>query len=277
MLFFYASSKNRLVKISNSLYNIIKYEEEVQFMDFLDSWWLYLLIGIVFAYVLLQSTVFLFKAIKRAKVLGFTKQQINKTISSSMILSLAPSFAILLGLIVLSDFFGPMIAGMRLGTLGAVTYELPAASNVFDGVFQVGINGVVLTPEMVITALWVMTFGCIPPLLIIPLFFKKLSKGFETIKKKDSNWNAIMMDALFLGMISAFVGYVVAPKAYIEGEEPFISILAIIVLALSALLIIVFGLLMKKFKWNWLQNYALPLSMLSAMALAILFSSLGVR
>ncbi len=244
-------------------------------MVFLNSWWLYLIIGIVFAYVLLQSTVFLLKAKKRAKSLGFTKQQINKTITSSMVLSLAPSFAILIGLVALSKVFGPMIAGMRLGTLGAVTYELPAAINVINGVFNMEI-GDVLTSEMVITALWVMTFGCIPPLLIIPLFFKRMRIGMENIKKKDSTWNAVMMDALFLGMISAFVGYVLAPKV-IEGEDPYISVLAILVLGSSAALIIVFGILMKKLKWDWLKNYALPLSMISAMALAILFASLGVR
>ncbi len=41
---------------------------------------------------------------------------------------------------------------MRLGTLGAVTYELPAAINVINGVYGMNI-GDVLTPEMVITAL----------------------------------------------------------------------------------------------------------------------------
>ncbi|MFH0767015.1 MAG: DUF5058 family protein [Bacillota bacterium] len=244
-------------------------------MAFLNSWWLYVLIGIVFVYVLLQSTVFLLKARKKARALGFSNQQINKTITSSMIFSLAPSFAILIGLVFLSKAFGPLIAGMRLGTLGAVTYELPAAINVIKGVFGMEI-GDVLTSEMVITALWVMTFGCIPPLLIIPLFFKKMSRGMENIKKKDSTWNAVMMDALFLGMISAFVGYVLAPKV-IEGQDPYISVLAILVLVSSAALIMVFGILMKKFKWDWLKNYALPLSMISAMALAILFASLGVR
>lgn len=244
-------------------------------MDFLNSWWLYVIIGIVFAYVLLQSTVFLFKARKKAKELGFSNKQINKTITSSMIFSLAPSFAILIGLVALSKVFGPMIAGMRLGTLGAVTYELPAAINVITGVFGLEI-GAVLTSEMVITALWVMTFGCIPPLLIIPLFFKKFKTGLENVKKRDSTWSAVMMDALFLGMISAFVGFVLAPKTP-EGETPYISILAILVLVTSAVLIMVFGILMKKFKWDWLKNYALPLSMISAMALAILFASLGVR
>jgi hypothetical protein len=168
-----------------------------------------------------------------------------------------------------------MLAGMRLGTLGAVTYELPAAINVINGVFGMNI-GDVLTPEMVITALWVMTFGCIPPLLIIPLFFKKMSGKMKQIKEKDASWNNIMMDALFLGMISAFVGYVLAPKV-VEGEDPYISVLAILVLVSSAVLIMVFGTLMKKFKWDWLKNYALPLSMISAMALAILFASLGVK
>ncbi|MBN2300061.1 MAG: DUF5058 family protein [Acholeplasmataceae bacterium] len=244
-------------------------------MAFLNSWWLYLIIGIVFAYVLLQSTVFLLKSRKKAKELGFSKKEINKTITSSMIFSLAPSFAILIGLVALSKVFGPMIAGMRLGTLGAVTYELPAAINVITGVFGMEI-GDVLTSEMIITALWVMTFGCIPPLLIIPFFFKKFSKRMENIKKKDSTWNAVMMDALFIGMISAFIGYVLAPKTP-EGETPYISILAILVLVTSAVLITIFGLLMKKFKWDWLKNYALPLSMISAMALAILFASLGVR
>ncbi|MBU1094715.1 MAG: DUF5058 family protein [Firmicutes bacterium] len=244
-------------------------------MDFLNSWWLYVIIGIVFAYVLLQSTVFLLKARRKAKELGFTNKQINKTMTSSMIFSLAPSFAILIGLVALSKVFGPMIAGMRLGTLGAVTYELPAAINVITGVFGMEI-GDILTSEMVVTALWVMTFGCIPPLLIIPLFFKRFNKSLENVKKKDSTWNAVMMDALFLGMISAFVGFVLAPKTTDSGET-YISLLAILVLITSALLIIVFGLLMKKFKWDWLKNYALPLSMISAMALAILFASWGVR
>lgn len=244
-------------------------------MAFLNSWWVYLIVGIIFAYVLLQSTVFLLKARKKALDLGFTKEQINKTVTSSMIFSLAPSFAILIGLVALSKVFGPMLAGMRLGTLGAVTYELPAAINVINGVFGMNI-GDVLTPEMIITALWVMTFGCIPPLLIIPLFFKRMSGKMKNIKEKDSSWNQIMMDALFLGMISAFIGYVLAPKI-VEGEDPYISVLAIFVLTSSAILIMVFGILMKKFKWDWLKNYALPLSMISAMALAILFASLGVR
>ncbi len=246
-------------------------------MNFLNVWWVYVIVGVIFLYVLAQSTVFLLKARKRALELNFTKEQIRKTITSSMIFSIAPSMAILFGLVILTKVFGPMVAGLRLGTLGALTYELPAATNVIKGVFGLDIGSTMITPDMIVTALWVMTLGCIPPLLIVPLFLKKISSKFNQIKEKDETWKNIMMDALFLGMISAFVGYVVAPVTDEVNGDTYISILAILVLITSALLIIVFGLLMKKFKQEWLKNYALPLSMIASMALALVYAFLGVR
>lgn len=244
-------------------------------MAFLTSWWVYLITGLVFFYVILQSVVTLIKARKRALALNFTKQQINKTITSSMVFSLAPSVAILIGLVALSKVFGSMIAGMRLATLGAVTYELPAAINVINGVFNRAI-GDVLTADIVITAIWVMTLGCIPPLLIIPLFYKKMNVKMAGLREKDQTWNQILMDALFIGMISAFSGYILAPKE-IENEPSYISVLGILVFVTSAALIMLLGFIMKKFKWDWLKNYALPLSMIIAMGAAILFSGWGIR
>jgi uncharacterized protein YacL len=194
-----------------------------------------------------------------------------------MIFSIAPSMAILFGLVILTKIFGPMVAGLRLGTLGALTYELPAATNVIQGVFGLNIGSTLITSDMIVTALWVMTLGCIPPLLIVPLFLKKISKKFDQIKEKDSTWKNIMMDALFLGMISAFVGYVVAPITNEATNETYISLLAILVLLSSAGLIIIFGFIIKKYKQEWLKNYALPLSMMSSMALALLYALLGVR
>ncbi len=244
-------------------------------MAFLTSWWVYLIMGIIFLYVLTQSFVALLKARKRALSLGFTKDQIHRTITSSMIFSLAPSIAILIGLVALSKVFGSMIAGMRLATLGAVTYELPAAINVINGVFGLNI-GDPLTAEVVITALWVMTLGCLPPLIIIPFFYKRLSGFMAKKREQDQSWNQVLMDALFLGMISAFVGYILAEKTP-ENADPYFSWLGVIVFASSAVIIMVLGYVMKKYKWDWLKNYALPVSMITAMALAILFSGLGVR
>ena len=46
------------------------------------------------------------------------------------------------------------------------------------------------------------------------------------------------------------------------------------VAAASALLMAVCGLLIKKCKWSWLEQYALPLCMLGAMALSLPLTAL---
>lgn len=241
----------------------------------LNTWWVYLLVGIIFLYVLAHSFYVLVTNYKEARKLGFETKTLKDTITSAFIFSIAPSIAILIGLITLSKIFGPMISAMRLGTLGAVTYELPAALNVISGVYKKSV-GDVLSADIVVTALWVMTFGCIPPLLIIPFYYEKLEKRLKDLKERDTKWNEILMDSLFLGMISAFIGYVIAPKTDDLGNS-YISVLAILTFLSSAVLIALFGLVVNKKGFKFLRNYALPLSMVLAMALAILYAYMGVR
>lgn len=240
-------------------------------MGFLLDYWVYLIVGIIFFYILTQSVYFLVKAYRQARLLGFSHKDLRETMSSSMVFSIAPSIAILIGLVALSKVLGPLFASMRLGTLGAVTYELPTAQLIVE-LYQT----TSLTPGMVVTILWVLTLGCIPPLLIIPIFFKKWNSKLESIKVKDEGWTAIMMDALFIGMISAFVGLILAKKTP-EVGDPYFSYLSLLVFFTSAIFIVIFGLLIKKLNWQWLKNYALPLSMILSMAIAILYASLGVR
>ena len=43
----------------------------------------------------------------------------------------------------------------------------------------------------------------------------------------------------------------------------------VFVMLFSAVVMMLCGLLIKKLHWKWLENYAMPISMLSAMAFAI--------
>ena len=71
------------------------------------------------------------------------------------------------------------------------------------------------------------------------------------------------MTSLFLGMISAFLGMVFSDiRSGLAGWIP------IFVLLFSALLMAICGLMIKKYKMNWLETYALPISMLGAMIFA---------
>ncbi len=246
-------------------------------MDFLSSWWLIAMALFVVCFVLSQSLFFLLKARKRALELGLSKEEIRQTIVSTMIFSIAPSVAILLGLLALSKVLGVVIPWIRLSVLGAVTYELPATINVVEGVFGESIGNRISDPQIFVTVLWVMTLGIIPPLIIVPLFLKRIQSRVKTIRKKDSKWGDHFMNAMFLGMISAFLGYVVAPRLDEVTGETYVSLLAVLTLISSAVIMAVIGIIITKYKKEWLKNYAISVSMLGSMALAILYAYLGVR
>ncbi|MBQ9769464.1 MAG: DUF5058 family protein, partial [Clostridia bacterium] len=80
-------------------------------------------------------------------------------------------------------------------------------------------------------------------------------------------------NAMFLGMISAFLGYVFCDVTYLsqgfaQGFTP------VCVMVVSAVVMAVLGILSTKFKIRWLTDYALPISLICGMASAIIFSDL---
>ena len=102
-----------------------------------------------------------------------------------------------------------------------------------------------------------------------PLLIKKIQKGVVNIKAKDSAWGNIFMTSLFMGMISAFSGMV-----FSRVTEGIPGLFPVAVLAVSALVMIICGLLVKKAGWKWLENYALPFSMLISMTFSVIAAPL---
>ena len=85
------------------------------------------------------------------------------------------------------------------------------------------------------------------------------------------------MNAMFLGMISAFLGYVLAPRISPLIEGYYISITAILTLITSALIMVICGIFVNKYKQEWLKSYAIPFAMIGSMLMAIFYTFLGVR
>lgn len=227
--------------------------------DFKSSPFMYILGGLIGLFVIAQSVFFLRKALIRGKELGINVFVLKRTAVSAAVFAILPSVSILLALVTLSYALGLPLPWVRLSVLGAVTYELPAASAALNALGS-SISEPVTNPAFSAIA-WVMTLGCISPLIIIPLFLKKIQKGILSIQKKDNRWGELFMTALFLGMISAFLGMGVSG-----------GILPVLTLLSSALIMICFGLLIKKAGIRWLEDFAMPLSMLGAMALAVWFT-----
>lgn len=242
---------------------------------------IFAMVAIVLGVVVAQSLFFLVKAYKRGLELGIEKSVLNDTIKRSAIFTIAPAVAIFMGVVSLVNMLGVALPWLRLSIIGAVTYELPAAE---QALAALGVDKVSNATQYV-TIAFVMTFGIASSLIAAPITCKKITSGMMKIKDKDKKWMDLLMTSMFVGMLSTFLGYIVCDLGLVfETLEDGTKMLAfhyqlehwipVFVLIISAALMGICGILLKKFKWKWLNDYALPISMIGSMALAIPISIL---
>jgi hypothetical protein len=165
------------------------------------------IVGAIIALVLAQSAFFLVRAVKRANELGISKQTIRKTISSSAVFTIAPAIAVLVGVVALSKSLGIALPWLRLSVIGSITYETVAAGNALEAA-GTSAGTTITDPSIFVTIAWVMTVGISAGLILVPFVTKKIQSGVNKIGMKDKKWGEIFNNAMFLGMISAFLGYV---------------------------------------------------------------------
>ena len=244
---------------------------------------LFLFVGIVILTVLAQSVYFLIKAIRRAKVIGMDSKKIKKTIITAAVFTIAPAVSIVIAIISLSQSLGIALPWLRLSVIGSLSYEAIAAANAASGM-GVKLSDLAgnMTASQYVTISIVMTVSILVGIWLVPVLGKKIQSGLVSFEKKDKKWSDIMQNALFIGMISAFVGFVFSDISrlwlsengvYTNSDgEVFSStsgLIPVVVMVISALIMAVCGLLMKKLNWKWLNDYALPISMVLGMASAI--------
>ena len=233
---------------------------------------LYIVVGAIIALVLGQSVFFLLRAMKRAKELGISNDTLKKTVSSAAIFTVAPAVAVLVGVVALSKSLGVALPWLRLSVIGSITYETVAAGNALEAA-GMGAGTTVTDPAIFITIAWVMTVGISAGLILVPFVTKKLQSGLSKVGMKDQKWGAIFNNAMFLGMISAFLGYVFCDVGLIVTGDTS-GLIPVCVMAVSAVVMAICGLIATKAKIRWLTDYALPLSLIIGMASAIPFTAL---
>lgn len=223
---------------------------------------LYILAGLCIIAVIAQSVVFLKKAWKRALELGYSKEKLNKIVKSSIVFTIAPAIAIGIGVITLAPTLGIPLPWLRLSVVGSIVYELSAADTAASAM-KITL-GQSLTAQQFVTIAFTMTTGIITGLVLIPGFCKKTVTGMSSVGMKDKKWGEHFSNALFYGLIATFVGQglsgvTVDSKGKVQA----------LVLLISAVTMCACALLRGKFKWKWINDYALPICMVVAMAAAI--------
>ena len=252
---------------------------------------LFVLVGIIVAAVLAQSVYFLIKAVRRSKQIGMDQKMIKKTIISASIFTIAPAVSIVIAVISLSQSLGLALPWLRLSVVGSLSYEAIAAANAASGMGKTlgELVGNMTASEYVTIAI-VMTVSIMVGIWLAPVLCKRMQSGLVNFEKKDKHWSELLQNALFIGMISAFVGYVFCDisRLWLSENGVFTTVkddvvtkytstsgLVPVFVMLSAMIMMaICGLLMKKLKWKWLNDYALPISMVFGMAMAIPFTNL---
>lgn len=242
-------------------------------MDFKEDKFMVGLALCVVAFVIAQAVFFLVRAIKRAKELGIEKSTIKNTIVSSGLFTIAPAIGIVATVLTLSAGLGYVLPWIRLTVIGNISYEVTAATNAIEAFgLTGGIANSIKDPEVFGTVAWVMTLGSIMPLMLIPIFLKKVQKKIGKTASKDSKWTSAMSAAAFIGLIAAFVARAIAGGGEQEIRGDGAGVLSICALLFSVVLMLIFQKIATVKNWRWLDSFAMPFSMIGAMAFVMLLA-----
>lgn len=229
----------------------------------------FLLCGLVIAFVLFQAFVFMKKAWKRGKEIGMSTQDMKKTMISSCLFSIVPSIPILLVLALLMPNLGMYFTWLHLSVVGSGVYETMASNATAKAFGLAGISDPNFTDQMLVSAMWVMTVGIIWGPLYTVIRSKYISKGIQLLKGKQEKRFDAIFTSMFIAMVCVFSGPYFSPifKVGKTGTKGLIPLIVFVVGALTYYLIEEAG---KKTNNRLLKELGFPVSMILGMVSAIL-------
>ncbi len=253
---------------------------------------IYAICGIIILFVAVVCVVFLIRAYRAGIATGMDKAVLRRTITSSVTFSILPSVGILLGVIALSGSLGTPWPWLRLSVIGALHYETQVAQAAAEQVGLKTLSASEMTPEAFATIALLMSI-CIMWGMILSFFFNKgylnkLSGAKKTGKPghaeeadteedvssgapKKGGFGDAAMAAMFIGLVSAYIGSYIG--GFVSGEGLFTfkgDLTPIIVAAVSALVMSVFIYFSEKKHMVWLESFSIAVSMLIGMLAAII-------
>ena len=243
----------------------------------LNSASIYAICGGIILFVAVVCVIFLIRAYKAGIAAGMDKAMLKRTITSSITFSVLPSVGILLGVIALSGSLGTPWPWLRLSVIGALHYETQVAQAAAEQIGLSSLSASEMTPEAFATIALLMSV-CIMWGMLLSFFFNKAylrklsgNKDSEKSDGKKKGFGDSAMAAMFIGLVSAYIGSYIG--GFVSGEGMFTfqgDITPIVVAAVSALVMAVFTYFSEKKHMVWLESFSIAGSMLIGMLAAIM-------
>ncbi len=254
------------------------------YQDKINAPFMYILGGIVATFVIVQSVVFLLRAWKQGVKIGMSRKKLWGAVRNSALFSIVPSIPIVISVFTMSRALGVPLPWIRLSVVGAMTYELPAAEQAATAMGMTkGLADPNFTMSVFAGVVLVMSIGIIWGILLC-LFggLNVLEKRMGKMQNTDRKWGELFVTSLFMGLVATFCGYIITPpiveavKQFSLGVEGWaVGFAAILTLLTSAGLMFLFTNISERDETTkWLKSFALPLSMIISMGMAIVYTVL---
>ena len=237
---------------------------------------IYLICGGIVAFVAILCVIFLLRAWRAGVALGMDKTKMKRAITASATFSLLPSVGILLGVIALSGSLGIPWPWLRLSVIGALHYETTVADAAAKQVGMGTLSADKMTAGNFATIALLMSL-CIMWGMVLSIFLNKkyTQKLTVTKEKAGDGFGDVAMTAMFIGLVSAYMGSYVG--GFVSGDGLFTfsgDWMPIAVAAVSALVMAFFVYLAEKKQKAWVESFSVAGSMIVGMAAAVVIGLL---
>ena len=248
----------------------------------LNSPFLYLVCGGIILFVAGLCVFFMVRAWQAGLAIGMDRTKMKRVVISSATFAVLPSVGILLGVIALSGSLGTPWPWLRLSVIGALHYETQVAVAAAEAAGLSGLNISEMTLSAFSTIALLMSL-CIIWGMVMSIFFNKRYLGRLKQPKTEGKSSGLAgfgdtaMTAMFIGLVSAYIGSYIGK--FVSGEGLFTfsgSLLPILVVLVAALAMSVFVWLGEKKNMAWLESFSIAGSMLIAMTAAVFLGKLGL-
>jgi len=247
----------------------------------LNSAPMFVLGGIVIAFIVLLSIVFLVKSYRAGLAVGMEKKALKKAITASATFTVLPSVSILLGVIALGGSLGVPLPWVRLSVIGALHYEGTVADiGARNAGMAGGLSAAEMTGDAFVTIALLMTVGIMWSVILCIILCKWYTKKLagkpekaeavpaEESAKPKKGLGDVMFIAMFIGLVSAYIGSYVGVFTSTGDYMPIaVAVVAGVVMAVCEYLT-------RKLHWEWLESFSMALSMLVGMSAAIVMGLL---
>lgn len=204
--------------------------------------------------VCFQAALFIYKAKKTAKSLSITDEQIKVAVRTAAISSIGPSLGVAIAMLSLMVSLGAAFAWMRLSVIGAVPFELFAASSAAKAAgTEIGSES--FNIHAYVNVVWTCTLGALGWLVIVMCFAHK----FDTMRNTLVRGREEMLPALSIGAMIGAISYFSAPQML--KDVPNFSAFAV-----SGITVLVLSLIADKSGKAWLHDWAFGFAIFAGMA-----------